>query len=63
MIKSKKDLLEYLEADKKNLGFGKKDLPIIGKEIWKFQIPLRYLEYYTNVPCLMGGVRDCFGNW
>lgn len=57
MIKSKKDLLEYLEADKKNLGFGKKDLPIVGKEIWKFQISLRYLEYYTNVPSLMGGKR------
>ena len=54
MIKSKKDLQEYLEADKKNLGFGKKDLPIVGKEIWKFQISLRYLEYYTNVPSLVG---------
>lgn len=60
MIKSKKDLLEYLEADKKNLGFGKKDLPIVGKEIWKFQISLRYLEYYTNVPSLMGGGKRLF---
>ena len=60
MIKSKKDLQEYLEADKKNLGFGKKDLPIVGKEIWKFQISLRYLEYHTNVPSLMGGGKRLF---
>lgn len=56
MIKSKKDLKEYLLADKINLGFKKNDYPIIGKEIWKFQISLRYLEYYTNVSGIPGGV-------
>lgn len=61
MIKNKKDLQEYLEADKKNLGFGKKELPIVGKEIWKFQISLRYLEYYTNVPCFLRKLKK--GLW
>ncbi len=55
MIKSKKELKEYLLEDKINLGFKKNDYPIIGKEIWKFQISLRYLEYYTNVSKIPGG--------
>lgn len=55
MIKSKKDLKEYLLADKTNLGFKRRDYPIIGKEIWKFQISLRYLEYYTNTKNIPGG--------
>lgn len=49
MIMTKQELKEYLQADKSNLGFKQGDHPIIGKEIWKFQISLRYLEYFTNV--------------
>lgn len=48
MIESRQELKEYLLADKINLGFKKNDYPIIGKEIWKFQISLRYLEYFSN---------------
>lgn len=57
MIRNKKDLIEYLAADKKNLGITNKHWPIFGKEIWKFQISLRYLEYYSNIsPTKSGGV-------
>ncbi len=48
MIKSKVDLKEYLEADKKNLGRNK-NRPSMFDTIWKFEIALRKLEYYTNV--------------
>ena len=48
MIDSKDSLKKYLKADKEALGFKKNIIPIVGKEIWKFQICLRYFEYYTN---------------
>ncbi len=48
MITCRSDLKEYLLADKNNLGFSKKSPSIIGNEIWKFQISLRYYEYYLN---------------
>ena len=48
MIKCRKDLYDFLREDKKALGFSRYEMPIVGKEIWKFQIALRYLEYYTN---------------
>lgn len=58
MITNRQELKEYLQADKVNLGFKKGDYPIIGKEIWKFQISLRYLEYYTNVKNIpLGGIK------
>lgn len=56
MIKSKKDLRDYLQADKDALGFKKKFPSIMGNEIWKYEISLRYLEYYTNCHLFLGGV-------
>ena len=49
MIKSKADLKEYLEADKKNLGRITRR-PSLFDTTWKFEIALRKLEYYSNVP-------------
>ena len=47
MIKSRKDLKAYLEADKRALGRrGKK--PELFDLVWKFEISLRKNEYYTN---------------
>ncbi len=48
MINTRSDLKEYLLEDKKALGFTKKSPSIIGNEIWKFQISLRYYEYFLN---------------
>ena len=48
MITNKTDLLEYLEADKKALN-RKTNKPQKYDWIWKYQIALRKLEYYTNV--------------
>jgi len=47
MIKTKKDLEFYLAADKFALGKTRK-FPVIGDEIWKYQILLRKTEYYKN---------------
>ncbi|MDF2571619.1 MAG: cysEA [Sporomusa sp.] len=52
MIKNKKDLLYYLEEDKRSLGKSKRKRPyFIGEEIWKFEIVLRKHEYYSNINC------------
>lgn len=48
MITNKKELLQYLEADKMALGMKTKRPPIIGKEVWKYQITLRKYEYCLN---------------
>ena len=55
MIKSKKDYIAYLEADKKAVEFPDKlklkDRSynfIFGKELWRFQQLLRKVEYYKN---------------
>ena len=50
MITNKSELKEYLEADKKNLGFTKSRPRVFGDVVWKFQISLRYYEYYLNSP-------------
>lgn len=47
MIKTKKDLREYLEADKRALGRRAKR-PHFFDFVWKFQISLRYYEYFMN---------------
>ncbi len=49
MINSKEDLKYYLEEDKKALGITAKKPCRIGNDILKFQIALRYREYYNNV--------------
>ncbi len=53
MIKSKKDLKKYLDADRRSLGLFAQNRSILKEYfapnvIWKFQKKLRYLEYYTN---------------
>lgn len=47
MIQSKKDLLTYLEADKKALNRSEKK-PRFYDLVWKYEISLRKNEYYTN---------------
>ena len=49
MIRTKLDLKDYLKADKKALGMDKKTRPGLEDLIWKYEISLRYCEYYRNV--------------
>ena len=52
MIKSKEELVEFLDADKKSLGrAGKK--PVHSDVIWRFEILLRKYEYYYNKKSLL----------
>lgn len=47
MIKTKKDLLEYINADKR--AYGRKKSPaFFGDELYKFVLILRKYEYYSN---------------
>ena len=48
MIRSKKDYLAYLEADRKAFYTKSVKPRLFGDEIWKFQRTLRKLEYYRN---------------
>lgn len=48
MIRSKEDLLRYLEMDKKALGKEYNRPRLFGDEVWKFEITLRKHEYYLN---------------
>ena len=48
MIESKKDLKEYLEADKVSLDISRKKPKLFGDYLWKFEIILRKHEYYLN---------------
>lgn len=50
MIKTKKDLLEYMLIDKRVLGISEsqKRPSIWGDDLWRFLRVLRKLEYYTN---------------
>lgn len=62
MIKSKFDLKEYLECDKKSLGRKSKH-PSYFDYIWRYEILLRKCEYYINTHktrCLWGGVNYLF---
>lgn len=49
MIQTKEDLRLYLEKDKQALGITRKRPCLVGDDIWKFEIALRYHEYLTNV--------------
>lgn len=55
MIRTKKDLKLFLEADKFALNRRSKK-PGRYDFIWKFEIFLRYAEYYSNKIRLSGGV-------
>ena len=48
MIKDKKTLKLYMDADKKALGMHFKKPRIFRDEIWRYEIILRKLEYYIN---------------
>ena len=49
MIKTKRELLYYLECDRIALGIKRKKCNFWGDEIWKFQICMRKLNYYSNI--------------
>lgn len=48
-INSKAKLTEYLLQDAKASGRNSIKPSLFGDEIWKFQVSLRKLEYYTNI--------------
>lgn len=48
MIQSKKDYLNYLEADKIALGKNYSTPKLVGDEIWRFERLMRKTEYYKN---------------
>lgn len=48
MIKSKKEYLEYLEADRLSLSRKKSLRSVLFDDIWRFQRLMRRLEYLTN---------------
>jgi len=48
MIKTKEDLLYYLEQDKINLKRKNQKKPNKNDIVWKYEIILRYYEYYHN---------------
>ena len=49
MIKTKEDLREYIAADMKALGCPKPRFLCFGKEVMKFEIAMRKLEYYEYI--------------
>ena len=57
MIKSKKELAYYLECDRIALGKKQKSPSFFGDEIWKFQICMRKLDFYSHASG--GGVHSC----
>ncbi|MBM6944684.1 MULTISPECIES: serine O-acetyltransferase [Bacteroides] len=48
MIKNLSDLKYYLECDKKALGVKKSFPSLLGDDIWKLEIHLRFAEYIYN---------------
>ena len=62
MIQTKEDLRLYLEKDKQALGITRKRPCLVGDDIWKFEIALRYHEYLTNVNGGGGGPALLVGN-
>lgn len=48
MIKNKKDLKEFLDADKKQLGIKRRYPKPFTDEIWRYEIILRKYEYWFN---------------
>ena len=57
MITSRKELKEYLYADKIALGNADKKHPSFFDLIWKYEISLRKCEYYSNMG---GGINRYF---
>lgn len=52
MINNKKELVYYLECDRVALGKSTSKPKLFGDEVWKFQICMRKMEYYSKI----GGV-------
>ena len=48
MIRTKADLLMYIQEDAKANGRTKLKAKVFGDEIWKFQLALRRTEYFSN---------------
>ena len=48
MIFTRHDLKCYLSMDKYALGIKRRKPRFIGDDVWKFEITLRYHEYYFN---------------
>ena len=49
MISSKKELREYLKADKESLGIQRKRPKLFRDEIWRFEIALRKYSCCSSV--------------
>ena len=58
MITTKKELKEYIAEDKKVLGYENASFLCIGKEVLKFQISMRKLEYYCYIYGKQGGILN-----
>ena len=56
MIKTKQDLKYYIECDRIALGKTRKKPSFFGDEVWKFQICMRKLDYYSSV----GSIRRLY---
>ena len=64
MILSKKDLKYYLEEDKKALHITRKRPSFLTDEVWKYEISLRYREYYMNQKKgLLNKLKHCYWKW
>jgi serine O-acetyltransferase len=48
MIRTKQDLVYYLEADRRSLGMTRRRPGLFGYDIWKYQRVLRRYAYYYN---------------
>ena len=60
MIKTKEELSEYLEADKRQLGITHRYPRPFTDEVWKYEITLRKYEYWLNQCSRMGKVMRSF---
>jgi serine O-acetyltransferase len=58
VIRTRADLSYYLSTDKRSLNIARKRVPLLGEDIWKFQIFLRKAEYYHNSTSLPKPLRS-----
>lgn len=60
MIKTKADLREYLESDKKQLGITRSFPRPFTDEIWKYEITLRKYEYWLQQTGVLATIMSIF---
>ena len=60
MIKSKQELKEYIWADAQANKRKKITVSLIGDEMWKWQVSMRKLDYYSNNKVTLLNVLDFF---